>query len=140
MTLFQLHKAAVRAIDSADRFMLRLQAERGWPDRDAVSQKDADKAKARLEARRKGVVSRQRRMDKDKPPWERRDGRSHVVYMTHAKNKGGKAMTGWWVWQDGHATMCFEKKEEAPFACCHREIFVWAVEDWEEWKKQRRAS
>lgn len=72
-----------------------------------------------------------------KPPWERRDGRQHVVYCEAKRKRDKEAVRAWWIFYNGEAKFksdCYEKAVEfARMRFCF-ETAIWNYEDWELYK------
>lgn len=92
-----------------------------------------DEERARVAQRRAGIPGKPRRSRPAEwalAPWERRDGRSHVVVMAYSRRTGGQPMFGAWLWEDGRALMCFRTPHDCTWMASHDEICVWDEDDW----------
>lgn len=73
------------------------------------------------------------------PPWERKDGRQHIVYCTAQRPRRDKhPITAYWVWVGGRPVVKSDTmdgaKSLAKIRAMMYETYVWDAEDWEKEK------
>lgn len=117
----------------------------GWM---SISALENQIAQLQAEVDRRREASRRRREEsKGKPkvprmpewckaPWERKDGKSHIVYGKFSRRKGGTPMEGYWLWENGKPIRCSSDKAGCAWMASNDNISVWDPSEWEEYKSK----